>query len=86
MFTICPEDMKVRRGSAVAIDQRTVKGKIDLENGKMIVVLDDTIYRKDFLSISFSPDSRSPSDYPPCVYILGIDLPQPPGIPVARCP
>jgi hypothetical protein len=84
MLLICLEDMKVLSGIAITIYQGTVKGKIDLENREMIVVLDDTLNRKDLLCVSSSSDCRGPPSYSSFVFVFGINLPQPSAVPVAR--
>jgi hypothetical protein len=71
---------------AALVQERLVKGEVELQDRKVLEILPDAVNREDLLDKRPAGDDLRPSGDPPLIATWGIDLPEPAGVPVARGP
>jgi len=75
--------MEIRGGVSARFQKRAIKGVIDFEDGKMLEILRYALNRQGFLGEGLLPDLMAPAGNTFLIPPRRIDLPDPPGIPVA---
>jgi hypothetical protein len=76
------QDLVVLGGLAVMIQQRPVKSEIDLQHLEMFEVLFHAVDRQDLFGKGSSANDFASLGYSATIPVLGVNLPDPAGIPV----
>jgi hypothetical protein len=76
------ENLVVLGGLAVLVFEWMVKGEVDFQDREMFEVFGDAVHREDFFNEGIFPHHLAALLYPALIAFLGLDLPQPAGVPV----
>ena len=83
LLAIAFEDMEIRGRASLGFQEGAVEGVVDFEDGKVLKIFRHTLDRQGFLGEVLIPDLMAPAGDPVFIPALGINLPDPPSIPVA---
>ena len=86
LLAVAFEDMEIRGGASLGFQEGAIKGVIDFQDGKVLKIFRHALDRQGFLGEGLVPDLMAPAGNPVFISALGINLPDPPGIPVAGRP
>jgi hypothetical protein len=76
------EDMKILDGLTISLQKQAIKSVVNFERGKVLEVFGYAFNREGFFFEGLIPDFMAPAGNPFLISPLGINLPDPSGIPV----
>jgi hypothetical protein len=82
-LSVSLENVEVLRWLAVTIYAKGIEGVVDLKNPKVLEILLDALNRQGFFHEGFPANDVCATANPAFIEFLGVDLPDPSGIPVA---
>ena len=74
--------MKILGGLAILLQKEAIEGVVDFQERKMLEILGYALNRQGFFAEGFVSDFVAPARNPFVIPPRGINLPDPPGIPV----